>query len=170
MVISIVRFMSEYYGIALDAGYRYSHRKIKKTFKELKGCSFEYADDNPELVSSGKIVYVRDGYDRVFPYVCPNEKFISVKQCEFTSKEELAPEIDILSEISEMPTYMVRELLSKYKDKPSFYKIIKLELIERGVYSDKRHKSLKENSAIADVDDKISRRGKIRIRKRGRWN
>ena len=170
MVISIVRFMSEYYGISLDAGYKYSHRIIKKAFRELEGCSFKYADANPELVSSGKIVYVKDGYDEVFPYICPSERFISGKKCDFTPKEEIVPEIDVLSKISEMPTYKVRELLSRYKDKPSFYKIIKLELIDRGVYSDKRHKSLKENIAISDVNDKFSRRGKIRIRKRGRWN
>ena len=39
---------------------------------------------------------------------------------------------------------MVHELLSKYKDMPSFYKVIKKELICRGIYKTKKYKLRRE--------------------------
>ncbi len=166
MVISIVRFMSDYYGVALDAGHRYSHKKLKKMFKQLKSCSFKYADSNPELVGCGKIVYVRDGYGEVFPYVCPKKVLISDKECDFTLNDNGKNRSDILEGLSEMPTYVLRELLGRYKTKPAVYRIIKNELIIRGVYEDKnyKHKKEVERLSVCDVDFKC----RIRNRKSGR--
>ncbi len=166
MVISIARFMSDYYGVSLDAGYRYSHKKLKKTFKQLKRCSFKYADSNPELVGCGKIIYVRDGYGEVFPYVCPNKILVSDKECDFTIDDNRRSKSEILEGLSEMPTYVLRELLGRYKTKPSVYRIIKNELIIRGVYEDKNYKHNREveRLSVCDVDFKC----RIRKRKSGR--
>lgn len=168
MVISIVSFMYDYYGITLDAGYKYSHKMVKKAFNELRRCSFRYADENPELVGSGKIVYVKDDYEKTLPYVCPCQTLISNKvyeECGFTCFEMANKNEDILEELLDMPTYMLGELLSKYKSKPSFYKMIKAELVSRGVYDDKIYKCAKELEEVVDVDDKFIRRRKINLKK-----
>ena len=98
-------------------------RIIQKNFRFLKTCSFKWAANNPELVKSGKIIYVRDSYGVIFPYICPNKVLTSVSECDYTEKveEEEIQDDSIIDELCEMPTYMVHELLSKYKDKPSFY-------------------------------------------------
>ena len=66
-----------------------------------------------------------------------------------------------------MPTYMVGELLSKYKNKPSFYKVIKKELINRGVYKTKKYKLRKEIIELGkgEENDKYQRRRKIKCKK-----
>lgn len=168
MVISIVKFMLDYYGICLDAGMEYSHRTLKKEFKFLKRCSFSYADSNSDLVGSGKIIYVKDSYGVIFPYKCPNEIKTCNKKCEFSTKiEEEFEDRSILEELTEMPTYMVHELLSRYKKKPSFYRIIKAELMSRGEYDIKRYKMKREIREIeeSDLNDKYQRRRKIKCKK-----
>ena len=164
MVISIVRFMSDYYGISLDAGYMYSHKVLKKSFKELKRCSFKYADSNPELVGSGKIIYVKDSYGQILPYICPKRTLISNEECRFTEAGCENDNANALDELVGIPTYVLGELLSKYKNKPSFYKLIKTELVNRGVYSDKIYRCARE---LTDEihNDKFMRRRKIRIKK-----
>ena len=137
MVISVVKFMLDYYGIRLNAGDVYSHRTLKKEFKFLKRCSFSYADSNRDLVGNGDIIFVRDSFDVIFPYKRPKKIKTCNKGCDYVVKEEdCDEEIDksILEELFEMPTYVVHELLSRYKNKPSFYKVIKAELVSRGEY------------------------------------
>lgn len=167
MIISIVSFMYDYYGITLDAGYKYSHKMLKKAFNELRRCSFRYADENPELVGSGKIVYVKDDYGKTLPYVCPCQTLISSKEyeeCGFTCFEKVNKNEGILEELLDMPTYMVGELLSKYKYKPSFYKLIKTELVSRGVYDNKIYRCIKEIDEFPEINDKLIRRREIRIK------
>ena len=68
-----------------------------------------------------------------------------------------------------MPTYMVGELLSRYKDKPSFYKVIKKELICRGRYENKKYKLRKEIIEIEleedEYNDKYQRRRRVKCKK-----
>lgn len=164
MVISIVRFMSEYYGISLDAGYAYSHKVLKKTFRELKRCSFKYADSNPELVGSGEIIYVKDSYGQVLPYICPKQALISRDECKYTDVKHENDDTEVLDELVGIPTYVLGELLSKYKNKPSFYKLIKSELVSRGVYLDKIYRCARELNDESH-NDKFIRRRKIKIKK-----
>ena len=89
---------------------------------------------------------------------------------EYTESEEIK-EIDktILDELEELPTYMVGELLSRYKNVPSFYRIIKRELICRGVYDNKKYKLRKETLEIelegGKKNDKYQRRREIKCKK-----
>lgn len=172
MVISIFKFLWEYYGIALDAGTELMHKDVKKSFRFLKGCPFKYAAKNPDLVKNGKIVYVSDSHGVIFPYIAPEKAKSAVTECTFseeTAKEEITDDKSILDELAEMPTYMVGELLSKYKDKPSFYKVIKRELICRGRYENKKYKLRKEIIEIeleeGEYDDKYQRRREIKCKK-----
>lgn len=142
---------------------------IKKNFKFLKTCSFKFVAENSEYILDGRIIYVADSCGVIFPYFCPEKMLISVKECEY--KEETTEEADptILEELSEMPTYIVHELLSKYKDKPSFYRVIKKELVSRGIYENKKYKLRKEILEIeleeSDFDDKYQRRREIKYKK-----
>ena len=166
-MISIFKFLSRYYGILLDKGMEYSHKDLKKEFSNLKRCSFEYANKNPDLIASGKIIYVYDCFDNIVPYICPDEIIISNISC-VSSDEKKADEDDIMLMdcLSDLPTYVVRNLLSKYKNKPSFYKIIKNELIRRGVYQNKKYKIDREINVLeleeSDLSDKCKRRRKIK--------
>ena len=65
--------MAEYYGVTLDAGMELTHTVAKKNFKFLKGCPFRYANSNPELIKTGKIIYVSDSHGIILPYICPNK-------------------------------------------------------------------------------------------------
>ncbi len=172
MVISIFKFLWEYYGITLDAGAELTHKDAKKAFRFLKGCSFKGALKNPDLVQGGKIVYVSDTRGVIFPYVAPEKTKTAVTECTFsesTTKEEVPDDKSILEELADMPTYMVGELLSRYKDKPSFYKVIKKELICRGRYENKKYKLRKEIIEIEleedEYNDKYQRRRRVKCKK-----
>lgn len=166
MIISIVRFMMEYYGVCLNAGCRYSHKKIKKVFSGVRGCSFSYVEGHPDEVKAGKIIYVKDGYGEVLPYYSPNEPIIANEECDFVHLQKGRPNRGILNELSELPTYVLGELLSKYKRKPAIYKIVKEELISRGVYDEKIFKCSRELDVDTQVNDKLMRRRRIRLNNR----
>ena len=168
MEISICKFLANYYGISLNAGGCYSHKVVKKHFKFLKTCSFKVAANNANLVKDGKIVYVKDSYGVIFPYLSPDKLLISNKTCDYTeNKREEVIDYDILDDLCNLPTYVVHELLSKYKDKPSFYRVIKKELIKRGIYENKLYKLRKEAIKLEESDnnDKYQRRRKIKCKK-----
>ncbi len=172
MVISIFKFMAEYYGVTLDAGMELTHTVAKKNFKFLKGCPFRYANSNPELIKTGKIVYVSDSHGVILPYICPNKILVATGECSYTEKVEKKPLVNdksILEDLCDMPTYMVGELLSKYKDMPSFYKVIKKELICRGIYKTKKYKLRREIIEIeleeGVCNDKYQRRREIKCKK-----
>ena len=167
MVISIFKFLKDYYGVLLNSKTFLSHRMAKKKYK-LVGCGFDYAERNLGLIKSGKIIYVRDTCGIVLPYICPE----IINECVCTQTEEvkeLAMDKSILEELECMPTYLVGELLSKYKSVPSFYKVIKKELICRGVYTNKIYK-LKREIVEIELDDgrwndKYQRRRKIKCKR-----
>ena len=171
MTISIFKFLSMYYGVTLDAGIECTHALAKKNFKFIKGCPFKYAEKNPDLVKDGKIIYVVDSHGVILPYICPIRMMIADKECLYTEKVEEKPSDDksILEELADMPTYMVHELLSKYKNVPSFYRVIKKELICRGEYENKKYKLRKEIVEIeleeGEYNDKYQRRRKIKCKK-----
>ena len=79
----------------------------------------------------------------------------------------LTDDNNILNELEAIPTYKVCELLSKYKKNRTFYRIIKKELINRGIYQNKIHKINKEIDSLreSDDDDKYKRRRKIKCKK-----
>ena len=172
MVISIFKFMAEYYGVTLDAGMELTHAVAKKNFKFLKGCPFRYANSNPELIKTGKIIYVSDSHGIILPYICPNKIITATRECTYTEEVENKPlenDKSILEDLGDMPTYMVHELLSKYKDMPSFYKVIKKELICRGIYKTKKYKLRREIIEIeleeGAYNDKYQRRREIKCKK-----
>ena len=74
MVISIYKFLAVYYGILVDTRIKYTHAEAKYKFNFLKGCSFEYAENNPQLISCGEIILVIDKDKKVLPYYCPEFK------------------------------------------------------------------------------------------------
>ena len=171
MVISIFKFLREYYGVTLDAGCELTHAVAKRNFK-LKGCPFWYAKANPDLIQEGKIIYVSDTHGVILPYMCPEKIKASVSECTFTktvNEEEILDDKTILEDLAELPTYMVGELLSKYKDKPSFYKVIKRELTCRGRYENKKYKLRREIIEIeleeSEYNDKYQRRREIKCKK-----
>ena len=166
MVISLYKFLSNYYGISLNAACEYSHKIIKKYFRFLRTCSCEWAIDNINLIKSGKIVYVEDSYGKVIPYIAPDELFITNCKFDKTSEEE-KDDSDILDDMSNLPDYVVHELLSRYKDRPAFYKVIKNELIKRGIYENKLYRLEKEINILeeSEINDKYQRRRKIKCKK-----
>ena len=171
MVISIFKFLSRYYGIALDAGVECSHKNLKNEFPFVKRCSFEKADSNPNLVGVGKIIYVVDSYNNIVPYECPEEYIIAMEECGYSVCEFEEDTMDNLLEedLHGISTYVLKELLHKYKDKHSIYRKIKKELASRGVYQNKKHKLNREINKMeieeSDFYDKYKRRRKIKYNK-----
>ena len=174
MEISLIKFLSRFYGINLDAGCKYSHADIKKNFEFVKRCSYQHADKNSDMVFEGEIIYVRDSYNLVVPYVCPSEVMIASEDCLCTkenfSEDSISSIMDLLcSYIECLSDYELFNLMHKYKFKPSIYRLIKKELIKRGVYDNKIYKINKEvvDSELkeCDFDDKYQRRRKIKRKK-----
>lgn len=172
--ISICKFISEYYGIALPVGrdIAYSHAFLKKNF-DLKTCPFDYVFKNEELVAQGKIIFVSDSFGEVLPYVAPVKILSSISDCEFVEETDDVTEDDIenakelLLYLSEMPTRELRLLFSKYKEVRSLYRIIQNELKSRGVYRNKRYKKEKElcKTKAFENRDKYERRQEISCKK-----
>lgn len=169
MKISIFKFMAEYYGIILDAGMILTHVEAKKIFKDLKGCPFDYAYSNPELIETGKIIYVSDSVGKILPYVCPEKIETSYDDFMYTERCKKKKEFDKrdLDNLRNLPTYRVHELLSIYKEFPAIYRLIKRELISRGEYENKIHKLEKEIFSLEEegYNDKYKRRCKIKCKK-----
>ena len=166
MVISIFKFLSRYYGVSLNAASTCTHLDAKQNFSFIESCSFKFAKENDELVDKGRIVYVRDTNGVVRPYFCPSK--ILCYECEYVEDNKVCcDDVIVLDEISKIPTYKVCELLSKYKKNRTFYKIIKKELIRRGIYDNKIHKIHKEIDGLKESfsDDKYQRRRKIKCKK-----
>ena len=160
-----------YYGISIDAGKSYSHKMLLKSFSFLKTCSYDFVLKNLELVNNGMIIYVKDSYGVIVPYLCPKKILVSVSECKYTEEvvEDTVDDISILDDLCDMPTYLVHKLLSKYKNKPSFYRVIKRELISRGTYDNKKYKIRREVVEIeleeSDFNDKYKRRREIKYKK-----
>lgn len=164
MVISIYKFLLTYYGIALDAGTICSHKQLKKEFNFLKGCSFKYANSNLDMVGDGRIIYVSDSFGKIVPYFSPEEIRVSNIDCNYI---EIDDDINVdFGDIGSVPTYVLGKLLSQNKHRPSVYRIIKNELINRGVYQNKIYKIEKEIESISyeesENNDKYKRRRKIK--------
>ena len=171
MSISIFKFLSRYYGMNISPKTKYSHKDIKHQFEFLKRCSFRYVDHNPELLALGKVIYVTDSYGVSLPYICPLEVVDDIdldNQVPYF-EDEIEKENLFIEEILEFPTYLLRECLAKYKNKASIYRLIKFELISRGVYENKKYKLQKEidrnELEESDIDDKCKRRRKIKYSK-----
>ena len=165
--ISIHKFLSRYYGMSISMEDNFSHKEIKKRFRFLKRCSFKYANLNPNLVSTGKIIYVFDTYGESIPYICPEIAVSSLDTCgTVISVSEIDNDDLFIDEILELPTYLLKEFLAKYKNKPSFYKLIKKELTSRGLYENKKYKLDKEKQKCeleeSELTDKYQRRQKIK--------
>lgn len=169
MVISIFEFLKKYYGQELDPRTYLNHKTAKRKYR-LKFCPFRYATENPELINSGTIIYVRDTYGVIIPYICPKKiPIVNDTTSKIDDIKKLECYKEILEELTNMPTYMVRQLLSEYKYIPSFYKSIKKELKHRGVYDNKIHRLKKEilgnELEESDLNDKYQRRRKIKCKK-----
>jgi len=169
MVISIFKFLSRYYGITLNAAVQCTHLNAKQNFKFIKSCSTWFASNNQELVNKGKIIYVRDTHGDVKPYFCPSVIISSYEECSYDSESSLSDEFDfdidnVLNRLGNISTYEVRELLGKYKKNNMFYRLIKKELIYRGIYSNKKYKINKEMNKImeSDYSDQYKRSRKIK--------
>ena len=167
MTISIFKFLSRYYGVSLNAATVCTHLDAKQNFSFIETCSIAFANDNKELVDKGKIVYVKDTSGVVRPYFSPSKTITS--ECDYTVlKEESSIDDKVLfEELSAIPTYKVCELLSRYKKNRTFYRLIKNELIGRGIYKNKIHKINKEIDSLKESgeDDKYKRRRKIKCKK-----
>ena len=167
MVISIFKFLSRYYGLSLNAASRCTHMDIKKNFDFVECCSEKFAKENEELVDKGIIVYVEDTSGAIRPYFCPSRSIS--KECIYVKipKDACSDDRCLLKELGNVPTYKVCELLSRYKGNIFFYKIIKKELIRRGVYENKIYKINKEIIGLKESgkDDKYKRRRKIKCKK-----
>ena len=174
--ISICKFISEYYGVALPVGrgIAYSHADIKKEFS-LETCSDSYFLKNEELVAQGKIIFVSDSFGDVIPYIVPDKRFSCISDCEYVEQGEdevteydIAEAKELLRYLSDMPTHELRVLYSKYKDIKSIYRVIKSELDSRGFSKAKKYKKDKELCKTKSYEhpDKYERRQEICCKKK----
>ena len=165
MAISIFKFLSRYYGISLDAGMECSHTDIRRNFKFIK----VYSGDEEELVPASRIIYVVDSHGLISPYVRPEVIHTSVSACAYTISKEDTMDTNI-SCVSGMSTYELLTMMSEYRDRPSFYRILKRELLRRGFYQVKAYKIEKEELKYGlDREEesyvKCKRRCKVKYKK-----
>ena len=171
MTISIFNFLANYYGIYLNIESRCSHKDIQSYFKEIETCSIKYAKEHPYDVSTGRIIYVEDTYGHICAYINPKIEAVEDEHIIYSTlvneKEDALTEA-VLTELDELNNYELGLLLSKYKKNYKIYRIIKEELIKRGVYENKKFKIKKEIDEMneeRDYCDKYQRRRKVKLKK-----
>ena len=159
MVISIYKFLQRYYGEFYDDRKKLTHKSAKSKFN-LRGCSFDYAKQHDKMVGTGKIIYVRDS---------KKESDIDLVEIlkQIKQRGEKCTYRNILDELSELSTRDVKKLLKKYKNNQYFYRVIKMELINRREYEKKKYKLKKKLLELEEggVNDKYQRRRKIEYEK-----
>jgi hypothetical protein len=76
--ISIERFVSNILGVKVEDLLRahLTHEDVKEMFPTLKRESFVRVLDDPELVASGKVIFVTDSTNRTIPYINDRKRFI----------------------------------------------------------------------------------------------
>lgn len=67
--ISLVDFLERYCGINNINNKRITHQNVKSLFPQIKRSSFEEVIKNPELVYTGKVVFVKDFNNECIPYL-----------------------------------------------------------------------------------------------------
>lgn len=69
--MSLQKFLFIYYGVSYSTTINMRHEDVLEVLNFVVRTSFDYADKNPDLISTGKIVYVYDKSGRAFPYLIP---------------------------------------------------------------------------------------------------
>lgn len=87
-MLSLQKFLFIYYGVPYRSTVNMKHEDVKDILEFVVRTSFEHADKNPELVETGKIIYVRDTTNREFPYMVP-EPVLEECEVEMDSLDEL---------------------------------------------------------------------------------
>ena len=121
--IDIQNFMKKYYGISHQNISRMTHDVVSAFFPELRRTSFIYAEKNPELVSRGGIVLVRDANNNVAPYMAP-EVTLFIEEPKFDIGiliEQIIASLKVTSELSESTIILIEcqdsldDLVCKHK-------------------------------------------------------
>ena len=71
--ISLVKFLSNYYGINCSSLHLLSHEEVGKLCPYLERCSRTFLSKNKELISLGQVILVKDAKNNVVPYYSPYE-------------------------------------------------------------------------------------------------
>ena len=91
--IDLLTFLRNYYGIVNQnlKINRLSHMDMRILFPNVKRGSFEYLDNNQELVYNGDIILVYDCYGFVLPYINPRLDIISYEDAydEYADHEKI---------------------------------------------------------------------------------
>ena len=107
--IDIKNFMKKYYGVSHKDIANMTHDVVSTFFPELRRTSITYAEKNPELVSRGNIVLVRDSNNNIAPYIAPEVKlFVEEPQFDISVLiEQIIASLKITSELSESAIILI---------------------------------------------------------------
>lgn len=135
--ISLSKFLARFGSLQGEALSQITHDEVKILFPQFKRTTFEYAKENKELVSTGKILMVDDG-KKIIPSILPilNEKndfLLDVLREEDEIKEVDYGEYDYTS----MSIYELKQLLDRKFNSTNNSRNAKRELESRGIIKKK---------------------------------
>ena len=135
--IDMQKFLLCYLNISNENLKDITHKEVKTLMPYLKRCSFEYAEEHPELVEAGEIIYVNDRLHNIVPYLRP-ELMIKPESDEVVIDKIDKPIQDEFN-LDGKSVYELRELLHRTK-RISQLKQIKKELELQGFKKQKSKK------------------------------
>lgn len=148
--ITLAKFLTRYYGIQHPNILNLSHNDVKILFEQVERSSFEYAEQNPDMVAKGEIVFVEDKYN-VIPYKAPqinmDYEFVDM-ECSKTGKKK--PEVITEEDLKTLSKDELLKKLKEYRAYCHYYKLVVKEVKLRGM----KERKLK--------DDKYKRESEVK--------
>ena len=141
MKISLAKFLTHYYGYHHPNILNLRHKDVKILFPEITRCSFQYAEEHPEEVAQGSIIYVSDAYSNLAPYLAPVLK--NDFECEdFEVEKKKTEKLEKITEedLKDLTRWELIETLRQYKDYCSCYRKIQQEMKFRGMKAKRKVK------------------------------
>lgn len=141
--ISLAKFLSRYLNLSGELLNHISHEDVKILFPNIKRTSFEYAENNPNEVANGNIIWVDDG-KHVIPYVKP--EYVHSAENKEISFEKVEPKkIDSgYHDYASMSNYELKCMLNLKFNSRSNSRQARKELENRGVTLTKKYKRNKK--------------------------
>ena len=135
--IRLSKFLARFGSLQGEALSHITHDEVKVLFPQFVRTTFEYARNNKELVSTGKILMVDDGR-KIIPYILPELDYENSFLLDVLRQEDDVKEIDYGEyDYTSMSIYELKKLLDRKFNSTNNSRHAKRELESRGLIKKK---------------------------------
>lgn len=139
--ISLSKFLARFGALQGEVLSHITHEEVKVLFPQFTRTTFEYARNNKELVSTGKILMVDDG-KKIIPYVLPELDYENSFLLDVLRQEDEIREVDCGEyDYTSMSIYELKKLLDRKFNSTNNSRHAKRELESRGIIKKKYNRN-----------------------------